>query len=62
MLESIIVGNGKTLRTEWEEVADHRAVILVPFASRYSDFFGDDRIELAPERKAWDGRDVSKRG
>ena len=62
LLDRIVVGNSKSLGTEWEEVPDDWSIFLVPLALRYADLVGDDGEKLTPQRKARDCRDFAKRG
>ena len=62
LLERLIIGNGQTLGTKREKVADDRPVGLVPVALRNPDFFGDDGRELAPERESRDRGDLAEFG
>ncbi len=61
MVEGIIVGNGKPLRTEWEEIANDGTVLQMPFSVGHADLVPDDCEELAPKRKSWNSRNFAKR-
>ena len=52
MLESFVVGNGKSFCAEWKEVSDDRSMLLVPSTLGDTNFCEYDGEELAPERKS----------
>ena len=61
VVESVVVGDGETLCTEGEEIANDWAVLQMPFSIRHADFVSDDGEELAPERKSGNSGNLAKR-